>query len=173
MLSYKQADSDLELRQILNLQQANLPRNLAAEEIKREGFVTAEHSFKLLKSMNEACKHTIVKGVVVGYALSMHPSFSNTIAVLKPMFDEINNLLPQSKNYIVMGQICIAKTYRGKGIFRGLYESMKKFIPNNFTKIITEVDAKNIRSLNAHKAVGFIELKRYWAGDKEWYLVVL
>lgn len=175
MLIYKQADSDIELNQILALQQANLPKNLTVEEKTAQGFVTVEHSFDLLKEMNAACKHTIAtfNGNLIGYALSMHPMFSEKIEVLKPMFNEINKIVSTNDDYIIMGQVCIAKSYRGKGVFRDLYENMKALIPKNFTKIITEVDVKNIRSMNAHQTIGFTELKRYWADDKEWSLVVL
>lgn len=174
MITYKQANSAIELEQILALQQANLPRNLTKEEKTTQGFVTVEHSFELLKEMNNECPHTIAinNGKVVGYALSMHPKFAQEIKVLKPMFHEIHKVIGTSTAYMIMGQICIAKSHRGKGIFRGLYSNMKALIPKTFTKIITEVDAKNIRSMSAHQAIGFIELKRYWADDKEWSLIV-
>lgn len=175
MLVYKQAESDAELKQILLLQQANLSKNLTEKEKTEDGFVTVEHSFELLKKMNSVCGHTIVKDKenVVGYALSMHPMFANEIEVLRPMFSELDKLVPTVKEYIVMGQICISKEYRGKGLFRALYYNMQTNLPPSFTKIITEIDTKNIRSLNAHKAIGFKELKRYPTGKKEWSIVVL
>ena len=175
MLVYKQANSDIELKQILALQQANLPKNLTNEEKISEGFLTVEHSLELLKEMNTACPHTIAldSEKVVGYALAMHPKFAEEIEVLKPMFKEINKVVSLNNNYPIMGQICIAKTFRGKGLFRGLYNNMKALLPLGFTKIITEVDTTNIRSIEAHQAIGFIELKRYWAQEKEWSLIVL
>ena len=175
MLCYKQANSDIELQQILELQQANLPKSLTKDEKEQEGFLTVEHSFDVLKAMNKVCKHTIAidQNRVVGYALSMHPSFDDKIPVLKSMVVEINTILPKDTYYMIMGQICIAKAYRGKGIFRGLYKTMREFISSNFDKIITQVDTKNTRSIHAHQAVGFKELKRYWADDKEWSLIVI
>lgn len=175
MLTYKPADSDIELYQILDLQQANLPKNLTEEEKALEGFVTVEHTFSLLKEMNEVCKHTIAvaEDKVIGYALSMHPSFGEKISLLKPIIGEINKHISEKNNCLIMGQICIAKNYRAKGIFRGLYEAMSKFTPPTYLKIVTKVDATNIRSLNAHKTIGFKELDRYWIGEKEWILIVL
>lgn len=175
MLVYKQANLDIELKQIIALQKENLPRNLTNEEKTKEGFLTVEHSLELLKEMNAVCKHTIVleNGKVVGYALSMHPKFAQEITVLKPMFQEIKKVMPTDTDYMIMGQICIARTHRGKGVFRKLYETMKTLMPKNFTKIITEIATKNTRSINAHKAIGFKELKHYWASDKEWSLIVL
>lgn len=175
MITYKQASSHSELEQILALQQENLPKNLNQSEMEQQGFLTVEHTPDILKEMNDECGHIIAveNDVVVGYALCMHPKFGNAIEVLKPMFKEINELVKNNQNYMIMGQICIAKTYRGKGIFRGLYRTMKACLPQGFDSIITEVDAKNQRSLQAHQAVGFTELKRYTAGKKVWSLILL
>ncbi|MAU26447.1 MAG: GNAT family N-acetyltransferase [Muricauda sp.] len=174
-VGYKQASTDSELRQILHLQSCNLPENLAPEEKTREGFVTVKHNLELLRQMNAVCPHTLAvhNDKVIGYALSMHPSFGDTIPILKPMFAEIKKNGCRKNDFIVMGQICIEKAYRGQGIFRGLYQNMKAFLFPNFTKIITEVDAKNVRSLNAHLAIGFKEIHRYKDGCREWMLIVL
>ncbi|MCM4171265.1 N-acetyltransferase [Arenibacter sp. TNZ] len=166
---------DSELQQILSLQQKNLITNLGPGEKEKEGFVTVSHTLELLTKMNTACPHIIAKDQekVVGYALCMHPLFGNDIEVLKPMFKEIASVVPKAEPYMVMGQICIDKEYRRRGIFRKLYETMKNTIQPYFTSIITEVDASNLRSLEAHYAVGFKDLKTYSAGGQDWKLIVL
>ncbi|WP_318310653.1 GNAT family N-acetyltransferase [Flagellimonas crocea] len=175
MVVYKQAESLKELEQILDLQQRNLPKNISQEESTKEGFVTVEHTLDLLKSMNDVCGHIIAvdDGKVVGYALCMHPQFAEDIEVLRPMFQEIDKALESKLNYMVMGQICVAKSHRGQGIFRKLYQTMQEKLPEGFDTIITEVDGKNKRSLAAHTAIGFQELKRYYALDKEWVIIIL
>ncbi|MEX0287912.1 MAG: GNAT family N-acetyltransferase [Flavobacteriaceae bacterium] len=174
-LNYCPSKTDVELRQILSLQKKNLPRAISEEEKIKEGFVTVSHSFELLQRMHKVCPHTIVKDgeSVVGYALSMHPKFGLEIEVLKPMFEEIKTIIPDNERYIVMGQICIAKRYRGLGIFRKLYAKMAELVKPNFDTIITEVDADNTRSLNAHYAIGFRDIKKYIAGGTEWCLISL
>lgn len=166
---------DSQLQQILSLQQRNLITNLSSGEKEKEGFVTVSHTLQQLADMNAACPHIIALDdeVVVGYALSMHPRFGNDIEVLKPMFLEIATVVPKTESFIVMGQICIDKEYRRQGIFRKLYETMKNAVKPEFTSIITEVDATNLRSLEAHYAVGFRDLKTYHAGGQEWKLIVL
>lgn len=175
MICYEQASTLAQLEEILSLQQLNLPTNLTIKEKEQEGFLTVEHSLDFLKEMNDECPHitAVEYGKVVGYALSMHPMFANSIEVLKPMFYEINKVVQNNCNYMVMGQICVSKEYRGKGVFRGLYKAMKEKLPKGFDTIITEVDAKNQRSLHAHEAVGFTELKRYSSEGKEWSLIIL
>jgi ribosomal protein S18 acetylase RimI-like enzyme len=175
MIVYKQADSLKELEQILALQQRNLPKNISQEESTKEGFVTVEHSLGTLKSMNDVCGHIIAMddGQVVGYALCMHPKFSEDIEVLRPMFKEIGMALNDDVRYMVMGQICVAKSHRNQGVFRKLYQTMKEKLPMGFDTIVTEVDGKNKRSLDAHTAIGFQELRRYYADHKEWVIIIL
>ena len=172
---YGRASLDEELYQILKLQKQNLPDSLSLSEREREGFLTVDHTFEILSKMNDCCPHIIAKhdGKVVGYALCMHPKFANEIEVLKPMFKELNKITSGHSNYMIMGQICIDKAYRGTGIFRGLYDFMKKELQNDLPTIITEVDAKNIRSLNAHLAVGFEITKTYNANNHKWHIIRL
>lgn len=166
---------DRELQQILSLQQKNLITKIASGEKEKEGFVTVSHTLELLREMNAACPHILAKDQdkVVGYALCMHPRFGNDIEVLKPMFNEIATVMPKAEPYMVMGQICIDKEYRRRGIFRKLYQTMRNTIQPDFNSIITEVDATNLRSLEAHYAVGFKDLKTYSAGGQDWKLIVL
>ena len=174
MVRYEQTGTADHLRQILALQRLNLPANLSQQEMRSQGFLTVEHTFSLLKAMHDVVPHTMAvhQNEVVGYALSMHPKFVDEIEVLRSMFVEIKKAMDKNDRYLVMGQICVAKDYRGQGVFRGLYTHMQLFLTDRFDKIITEVDVKNVRSMQAHKAVGFRELKRYRSGDKEWSLIV-
>jgi predicted GNAT family N-acyltransferase len=183
MIVYTTASTNEELNQILKLQRENLPVALSEEIKKAEGFVTVEHSFDLLKRINTACPHIIAKDgdSVVGYALSMHPNFAKEIEVLLPMFEQISRVINNpatvlgvtSDNFIVMGQICIHKDYRKQGIFRKLYQTQLKEIAPGFTKLITEVDKKNPRSMQAHYAIGFKTLSKYSSEGKDWELIVL
>lgn len=179
MISYHRVTNDAELHEILQLQRLNIAQVLTSSEIEKEGFVTVQHNFDILKKMNSVCAHCIAKvnDNVVGYALCMDKRFKNDIEVLRSMFKEIDNsLVHQPKkytNYIAMGQICINKDYRKKGIFRGLYNFMKEELKNEFNCVITEVDTKNVRSSNAHKSAGFKLLKTYFSDDKTWELILL
>lgn len=177
-IRYHRAITTEELYGILNLQKENLRYLISDEVSEKEGFVTLKHDFNTLKKMNDACAHCIAKrdGKVVGYALSMLQEFKNDIPILVPMFKEIDQVIQEqnlSSNYIVMGQICIDKNARGIGVFRGLYQYMVQELKNDFDAIITEVDIKNTRSCNAHKAVGFKFLKNYTSNDQLWEVIIL
>ena len=89
------------------------------------------------------------------------------------MFKKIETVLEKDINYMVMGQVCIAKLFRKKGIFRGLYSHMRKELKEKYQMIITEVDAENQRSLAAHYAIGFNDLLFYEASKRKWHLIKL
>lgn len=174
-ITYCRVSTDDEIIQVLQLQKQNLPDALSDFEKDKEGFLTVIHTFNILKQMNNVCAHCIAKhnNKVVGYTLSMHPKFADEIEILKPMFNEISKIISGNLNYIIMGQVCIDKVYRKKGIFKGLYSFMKQELNSLYDTIITEVDAKNLRSLNAHLAVGFEIVKTYKANNHQWHIINL
>ena len=170
---YKRAQTVEELQQILELQRANIPSVISKEESVKEGFVTVHHNFEILKAMNDKCPHIIAKsnGKVIGYTLCMLKEFKEEIEVLKPMFQQIDNCLNSGETYFTMGQVCVDKTFRKQGIFRGLYAFMKQEMSSEYDMIITEVDEKNTRSLNAHYATGFKLLHAYKSNEQDWALM--
>ena len=172
-IQYKRCDEKDELEQILSIQKRNLPSMLSPMELEKEGFLTVKHSLELLTKMNTSCAHIVAKSEerVVGYALCMHPTHSNEIAVLKPMFEKVKSLTAPGTKYMVMGQICVEKSYRRSGIFSGLYNYMRDQLRNEYEMIITEVDADNSRSLGAHYKIGFEDLLVYPSGKRTWHLI--
>ncbi|MFH4963620.1 hypothetical protein V8G69_01330 [Gaetbulibacter sp. M235] len=58
---YKSAETEEELHQILELQRVNIFSVISKEEKLSQGFVTVEHTFEILKAMNDLCPHTIAK----------------------------------------------------------------------------------------------------------------
>jgi len=174
-IHYSRATSHQELQQILELQSSNLRSAVSSKESQEEGFVSVVHTLDLLERMNAIAPHIVAKDgdKVTGYALCMHPAFADEISMLKPMFNRVYKLLGPDHKYMIMGQICIAKQFRGKGIFRGLYNAMAEALIPAYDSIITEVDADNQRSLHAHYAIGFEEMEVYRSGGRIWHLIQL
>ena len=178
---YKAAESDLELEQILALQQINLPKSISQEESKDQGFVTVEHDFPLLSSMNASAPQIIAsaEGKVVGYALVMLERFSAKIPVLIPMFKMLSTLSYQGKSlleyrYYVMGQVCVDKAFRGKGLFDGMYHEQRRQLSGEYDFVVTEVATRNTRSMRAHERVGFETIHVYTDADhgEEWAIIL-
>jgi ribosomal protein S18 acetylase RimI-like enzyme len=177
--TYQRVTSNEELYEILDLQKQNLKVALSDGDRQTEGFVTVDHTFEVLKRMNDKCRHCIAKynGKVVGYALCMLNEFRNDVPELIPMFNYMDGII-ESKglatlNYFIMGQVCIAKGYRGQGVFRELYSFLKSELSKDYDAVVTEVSAKNIRSSEAHKAIGFELLDKHTEAAEDWELIIL
>lgn len=179
MIRYKQHSIEEEILGILKLQRANVENVLASDEVQREGFVTVKHKRDDLKLICGPYGHTIAKvdEEVIGYALTMLPDYSEDIEVLKPMFDTLSRLKWKTQNfneynYLAMGQVCVDKRYRGKGIFRGLYDHMRFSFSSHYDFVVTEIAKRNIRSLKAHQKVGFKTIHRFKDSTDDWEIVL-
>jgi GNAT superfamily N-acetyltransferase len=167
-LTYDFAQTDADLLGIQILQEQNVAAVLSAKELADEGFVTARHDLDLLREMNHPFPHVLARDgkKVVGYALVMEKAFSLHLPVLIPMFEKINQLYYQNsalaeQSWFVMGQICIAKQYRGQGVFQNLYAKMRAGMSASFRYVITQIAQRNPRSIRAHEKVGFQPIHAY------------
>ncbi len=180
MITYTTSKTDKELAGILDLQKNNLPQNLSESEIKSEGFVTVSHTLEDLKKLNEYEQHLIIKDgeQIAGYLLAMTKNSKYDIPVLIPMFELFDQLYYKEKlisayHYLVVGQACIDKNYRGKGLFDNSYAAYKNCFKNKYDFAITEISTSNSRSINAHKRIGFVEIHRYTDRKNiEWSIVI-
>ncbi len=164
--------NERELGQILDLQRANLARNLSPEEIAAQGFVTVEHTVDLLKQMHALAPSIIARDGdrLAGYALVMPIECRSFLSILEPMFVRLDRLRMQQRFY-VMGQICVAKPWRGRGIFDLLYRTHRHHLRTRYDFSVTEVSTRNTRSMRAHQRIGFAEIDRYRDETDEWALL--
>ena len=180
MIIYTKAVTAADLHGILSLQKSNLSRSLDAQEVEKEGFVTVDHSYEVLKKMNDHEQHVIARSneQVIGYVLAMTKRSKSDIPVLLPMFEMFEKIQYRKKfiseyNYIVVGQVCVDKNFRGQGIFDNCYHAYRKFYSKEYDFAITEIASTNMRSRNAHKRIGFKEVYSYVSPDNiEWIVVI-
>ena len=180
MIIYTTANSKNDLEGILNLQKRNLPSSLTNDEIQSQGFVTVDHSYEQLETLNNYEKHVIAQDndKVVGYLLAMTKRSRLDIPVLIPMFELFEGVSYNRKkiseyNYLVVGQVCIDKAYRGQGILDHCYAAYREHYGTKYDFAITEIASTNLRSLKAHKRIGFKEVNTYVSPDKTEWIVVL
>lgn len=181
MIYYTTSKDEADLRGILDLQQRNLPKNLSREEITSQGFVTVSHSLVDLQKMNAIEQHVIAKenNSVIAYLLAMTERSKFDIPILIPMFEAFEhihykNTLLSKYNYIVVGQVCVDKNYRGQGILDKCYTLYIDSFKKKYDFAVTEIATSNQRSMNAHKRIGFEIIYEYVAPDNvAWSIVVL
>ena len=71
-----------------------------------------------------------------------------------------------------MGQVCVDKAYRGKGVFDMLYQHHKQVLKDRFDFVVTEISTNNLRSVRAHEKVGFKNIHTYKDAVDEWSVVL-
>jgi GNAT superfamily N-acetyltransferase len=162
-----------ELQEILDLQRQNLARNLTREQIAADGFVTVEHDLDVLRRMHALAPSVVAKDgpALAGYALVMPVECRAWLPILEPMFGRLERLGMEGERWYVMGQICVAPAWRGKGVFDRLYAAHREYLGRSFDSVVTEVATRNTRSMRAHARVGFAEIDRYRDATDEWSLL--
>ena len=167
-----------ELKQILQLQKENLRLHITEAEMKSQGFVTIHHDLNALRLMHELAPSVIIRdqNSVVAYALTMLRECRQLTPDLEPMFALLDQLSWNNKSlndyrFYVMGQVCIAKNYRGQGLFDELFRHHKKIYQSRFELFITEIATRNVRSMRAHERVGFKTIHVHRDELDEWAVV--
>jgi ribosomal protein S18 acetylase RimI-like enzyme len=179
MLVATTVTTNAELDQVLHLQQKYLVTNIDKEEMQSQGFVTVQHTPELLQQMHSLAPSIVIKNgdEVVAYALVMLNECRHLVPVLVPMFNSFDQLTWKGNflsgySFYVMGQICVAKEYRGQGLFDMLYHKHREVYQPQFDFIVTEVATRNKRSLRAHERVGFETIHVYTDELDEWAVVL-
>lgn len=168
-----------DLKGIKLLQQQNLKQNLTAAEAAEEGFVTAEYSLGYLQQMHNESPSVIARDnhIIAGYALATTKEVGMQHDLLSDLFTTIDKLTYRSyplKNsaYIVVGQLCVARDYRGTGLAQKMYDAFRRMYEDKFDYCITDVAESNPRSLKAHLKSGFrvIDVLNY--GGTTWNVIL-
>ena len=180
-LKVKLVDDTIWLNKILQLQQANHKSNLSENEMTEQGFVTVMHTYEQLLAMHSIHPSIIVvdedNNTLAGYALVMPKACASLVPVLVPAFESFSKLSYRQqpldhRKWYLMGQICIEKNYRGLGVFQILYQAHKNFLAPLFDCCITTISTSNLRSISAHKKVGFNTIHEFTDATDSWITVL-
>lgn len=178
-ISLDVASSDLDFAQIVDLQRRNLRDRVAADQQAAEGFVFAEHTVPLLRTMAAALPQVIATsgGTVVGYNLAMSVALRDTMPRLAPMFEEFDRTVYRGRplstyEFVVGGQVCVDRAFRGRGLLGRLYRDTMDRAPRSVELCVTEIAARNAVSLKAHRRAGFEVISSYHDGAELWRIAV-
>lgn len=167
------------ITKILDLQRINLRKNLSPDDITTQGFVYVEHEPGTLQQIcNSEPAVVALDGYdLAGYAICMNKTQGGQVPELVHFFRNLDSLSYQGipldrSTYMVCGQICIAKPYRGQNLMGRLYQCMSSH-QSNYRFCITEISSLNQRSLKAHQKVGFVPIHEYLSAQGEFWQIVV
>jgi ribosomal protein S18 acetylase RimI-like enzyme len=179
MITIKRVTEHSELEGIKNLQQENLKMNLTDQESVTEGFVTAEYTMDFLEKMHMESPSIIAKDgkQVVGYALVSVQAIRQDHDLLSDLFNTVDQItyrhrLLKDCPYVIVGQLCVSKHYRGRGLVQQMYQHFKDNLSTVFDYCITDVAKNNPRSLKAHLKSGFQVIDTLYYGGLGWDIVL-
>lgn len=168
-----------ELLQIHQLNQKNLKQNIDKDIREKEGFVTWLYSYELLEKMHHLSPSIIIKDAekVVAYALTTLKEAKVFHPDLGIMFHNLDVVQFKGKSlsdyyFYCMGQICVENEYRGKGLVNLLYQKHKEMYSECYDFLLTEISTSNLRSLKAHRKIGFQSIYTYRDEMDEWNVIV-
>lgn len=179
MVTIKRVSTKEEISGIKTLQNSNLRSSLTEAEIQREGFVTAQYTLEFLELMNQQESSVIAKDgdQVVGYALVATRQILGKHALLDDLFAQIDKYQFHGEelgkvNYVVVGQLCVAKSHRGQGLVQQMYDFYRKELSATYPYCLTDVDERNPRSIKAHLKSGFEILGTLTFEGNLWHIVI-
>lgn len=171
--------NELEIQGIKSLQEQNLRTNISDEEALSQGFLTASYTMDYLREMNAVAPTVIVKDgdVIAGYAMVATQPVRNGHDLIDYLFNTIDRTAYQGKllgetNYVVVGQLCVAKAYRGLGLVQQLYGHFRDCYADQFEYLVTDVAHANTRSLRTHLKRGFQVIDTLTYGGIGWDIVL-
>ena len=141
---------------ILSIQTANLYANLTEEE-RRGGFLsaafTAEHFVQMTREVVVMVADD--EGEVCGYLCAGSLEFHRQFPLLAAMLDRFERVsflgrpLTAQRTFIY-GPVCVARSHRGRGLLRGLYDALRREVAGGYDAGVAFVAKDNQRSLAAH-----------------------
>jgi ribosomal protein S18 acetylase RimI-like enzyme len=162
MANLKLVETTQEIIGLKQLQTNNLRRLIGEEEAMKEGFVTSEYELSLLQKMHAIHPSIIVKegDEVVGYTIvtnkavyGEHPEVDHLLNTLnKTMY---KGVLLNEVPYILVGQVCVAKSHRGQGWVPAMYDYYQQLHAKEYTYLVTDISQANKRSIKMHQKIGF------------------
>lgn len=171
--------SDADLQGIRQLQWANLKERIPREEALQEGFTTAVYSLDFLREMHAHHPSVIAKagGEVIGYALVTLPAVRSGHPLLEDLFAKMDMITIRGRmlreaGYVVVGQLCVDKRYRGLGLVPAMYGRFRDCLSDRYEFCAADVDRENTRSLRAHIKTGFEIVDSLTYGGALWDMLV-
>jgi GNAT superfamily N-acetyltransferase len=178
MILLATATTDAHLEGILELQRRNHVHAVPADVQDREGFVFVEHTLPMLRRQAAASPQAIAlaDGRVVGYCLSLLPAMRDAVPVLAPMFEQFGRCTWRgrplaSHRYVVGGQVCVDRDFRGQGLLARLYDQLRVALAGSCELCVTEIATRNAVSVRAHEKMGFEAIAHYGDGREDWVIV--
>ena len=162
-LVFRRAETADDFQKIFELQNQNLVTTLDENDLKG-GFLSGSFTLEQLRAVNDnICIMTCFAGLdLCGFHVASTPEFNKASPLLVQMMQQFTQIKYKGKTLaeydcFIAGPTCIAKEYRGQGIYPQLIASSFDFLKNTRNSVrlrVSFASELNSRSLNAQKKIG-------------------
>lgn len=163
---------------LVELQRANLATKLSVSEQKSEGFLSGYLDVPVLRECNhDGCVLVIAHhDEPIGFLAMHRPQFKLIPPLELAMLAVLNGMTVERKKFnewqpCMCGPVCIAKEFRGQGLFEKLYEHVPEFA-GDCDLVVTLISTDNQRSLAAHRKVGLKAINQFFWEGREFFVLV-
>lgn len=162
---------------IIALQKINIIGNLNPQEAEN-GFLSIEmdkwNFSEISRDLGLAV--AVSSHEIVGYLCGTSYSYSLKFPILRTMLGKLHELSIDKKplnasNTFVYGPVCIAKSERGSGILKGLYQELKRIALPRYSFCVLFISDRNKRSFNAHLKLGMKPLGMFEFNKSQFYIL--
>jgi hypothetical protein len=161
---------------ILDLQSRCFIGNLPVEA-RADGFVSAEFSLDQIHAMASELGIVVVRdaGSVVGYMCASRIDLQPRPPILDAMFACLEKKVFRGKILteeptFAYGPVCIDQEYRGTGLLRRMFSTLKTELTGRFEFGVAFVAADNPRSLKAHvDGLGMTDVGTFEHGGNQYH----
>ena len=171
--------SQQDLADISSLNEENLRSGIHPDVAKTQGFVTWRYELSLLEQMQAIAPHVICRSAnqLAGYALTAPREAApvhRELALLLPQLDALHykGSPLHSYSYYVMGQLCVAEPFRGRGVVEQMYEMHQNTFSKLYTQMVLTISTQNTRSIRVHERIGFEEIHHFADHHGGWNVYV-
>jgi RimJ/RimL family protein N-acetyltransferase len=134
---------------------------------------------EMLQQMHRFQPSIIAKDgdTIAGYVIITTKNSYEQHPLLDSLFDSIdalnyNDTPLKDVNYILVGQLCVGKAYRGTGLVQKMYNYYQQSLSKSYQYLITDVAQENPRSIKAHLKTGFEIIHTIQYGGIGWDIVL-
>ena len=171
---------DTDLSGVLALQARVHRDNVDELTASTEGFVSWRHDLETLRRFNSPVPHTVAVdrgNIVQAYALSMDLAHANAMPEARSLIEKLAEQRYRGRvitdyDYVCMGQVAIARPFRGRGVFTRLYAAWQARQAAVYELAVTEIALANGRSRAAHAREGWVTVgANVDASGVDWIIV--
>jgi L-amino acid N-acyltransferase YncA len=148
--------SPADLPAVMAIQNGNLHANLTEEE-RRDGFLSAAFTTEHFAQMAREVAVMVADdaGQICGYLCAGSREFHRQFPLLAAMIEQFPRVSflgrpLASQNTFIYGPACVARSHRGRGLLRGLYDALRREVAGGYDAGVAFVAKDNARSLAAH-----------------------